>query len=188
MSHHGDLACDANVSWRSARVARAQAICGPPLDSPPGEKSQGNLDALTVTMMSHHRLLACDVIDCGRLALRSARACARHGPPLGSPLGEISLSRVRHEVIMIKTKSTQVSGRRASRASEARVASWQPFGDNSGCNHDAIMIRMMSHQWHSASDELVGGLSRRAWYVSEAWVTPRQSPRCASQDLITMQS
>ena len=28
---------------------------------------------------------------------------------------------------MIKTKSTQVSGRRASRASEARVASWQPL-------------------------------------------------------------
>ena len=74
MSHHGHLACDASVSWRSARVARAQAICGPPLDSPPGEKSQGNLDALTVTMMSHLRLLACDVIDCGRLALRSARA------------------------------------------------------------------------------------------------------------------
>ena len=70
MSHHGHLACDASVSWRSARVARAQAICGPPLDSPPGEKSQGNLDALTVTMMSHLRLLASDVIDCGRFGAR----------------------------------------------------------------------------------------------------------------------
>ena len=82
---------------------------------------------------------------------------------------------------MIKTKSTQVSGRRASRASEARVASWQPFGDNSGCNHDAIMIRMMSHQWHSASDELVGGLSLRAWGRAAPKLARRIRPRCGRQ-------
>ena len=54
-------------------------------------------------------------------------------------------------------------GRCAQQVSDARrAASWQPFGDQARCNHDAIMIRLVSHQWHSASDERISGLSARA--------------------------
>ena len=54
-------------------------------------------------------------------------------------------------------------GRCAQQVSDARrAASWQPFGDHARCNHDAIMIRLVSHQWHSASDERMSGQSARA--------------------------
>ena len=54
-------------------------------------------------------------------------------------------------------------GRCAQQVSDARrAASWQPFGDHARCNHDAIMIRLVSHQWHSASDERISGQSARA--------------------------
>ena len=54
-------------------------------------------------------------------------------------------------------------GRCAQQVSDARrAASWQPFGEHSRCNHDVIMIRLVSHQWHSASDERISGQSARA--------------------------
>ena len=33
----------------------------------------------------------------------------------------------------------------------------QPLGEQSRRNRDAIMIELMSHQWHSASDSLISG-------------------------------
>ena len=77
-------------------------------------------------------------------------------------------------------------GRLALRASEAQAASRRPLGEQSICDHDAIVIRLMSHHWRplgeqsrgdrdgimirlmsrrwpSASDALVAGGRARFW-------------------------
>jgi len=70
-------------------------------------------------------------------------------------------------------------GRRAWRASEAQAAGpplGGPLGEQSRGNHDALTIRLMSRQGHSASDKLVAG-GWRAWRASEAQAASRQPPR-----------
>jgi hypothetical protein len=72
----------------------------------------------------------------------------------------------------------EAGGRRAWRASEACTKRGpplgSPFGEQSWRNHDAIMVRLMSHHWHSASDALEAG-GRRAWRASKA-CTMREPP------------
>lgn len=70
-SHHWHLAGDATVadSWRFGAHARAGR--GPPLGSSFCEKSQGNHDALTITMTSPHVHSACSNVI---VSWRSARA------------------------------------------------------------------------------------------------------------------
>jgi hypothetical protein len=51
---------------------------------------------------------------------------------------------------------------RSQRASETRATSRQPLDKQSRRNRDAIRIRVMSHQWRSASVPLVSGLSAHA--------------------------
>jgi hypothetical protein len=43
------------------------------------------------------------------------------------------------------------------RTSEAQAAPRQPLDEQTRRNQDAIMIRVMSDRWRSASDELVSG-------------------------------
>jgi hypothetical protein len=50
---------------------------------------------------------------------------------------------------------------RSQRASETRATSPKPLDKQSRRNHEAIMIRVMSHQWRSASVERVSGRSAR---------------------------
>jgi hypothetical protein len=66
-------------------------------------------------------------------------------------------------------------GARGARA-KRRPPLGSPLGEQSRGNQDAIMIRLMSHQGHSASDALVAG-GRRAWRASEAQAASRRPPR-----------
>ena len=67
----------------------------------------------------------------------------------------------------------EAGGRRAWRASEACTMRWpplgSPLGEHTWRNHDAIMMRLMSHRWHSVGTQplmrsslLVAG-GRRTW-------------------------
>ena len=92
----------------------------------------------------------------------------------------------------------EVGGRRAWLNCERGVyEAWQrgpplgsPLGEQSQGNHDAIMIRLMGHHWHSASDENEAG-GRRAWRASEACTMrgpPLGSPSVSNHEVIMMQS
>ena len=51
-----------------------------------------------------------------------------------------------------------------------------PLGEQSWRNHDAIMIRLMSNQWHSASDAPVAGGRRSA----QVWRAIKRGPPLGS--------
>jgi hypothetical protein len=62
-----------------------------------------------------------------------------------------------------------------------------PLGEQSRGNQDAITIRLMSHQGHSASDSLVAG-GRLALRASEALAASGAAPSVISHDVIMKQS
>ena len=68
-----------------------------------------------------------------------------------------------------------------------------PLGEHTWRNHDAIMMRLMSHRWHSASDENEAG-GRRAWRASEACTMRGRvgrfsaAPSVSNHEVIMMQS
>ena len=73
-----------------------------------------------------------------------------------------------------------MGGRLALRASEALAASrHSSLGEHNHdvimMQHDHIMIRLMSHHWHSASDSLSLAGSMRPQRASDARTASRQS-------------
>ena len=72
----------------------------------------------------------------------------------------------------------EASERGAGRASRKPLGS--PFGGQSRCNHNAIMIRLMNHHWQPLSllDTLVAG----------GQAASRHSPSVGNHDVIVMQS
>jgi hypothetical protein len=61
-----------------------------------------------------------------------------------------------------------------------------PFGEQSRRNHDAIMMRSMSHHWHSASDALDAAVNARGARSSAGRLSA--APSVSNQDVIMMQS
>ena len=155
-------------SQRARRVSDARAASR--------QTSVSNRDVIMMQSSSGSSAITGDQLVMIVVSERSGRARVRevHERSAGR-LSAAPLSRCNHDAITIRLMSHQwhsasdelirgryAGDRRAQQASEARAASRQPLGELSRCNHDAITIRLMRHQWHSASDELVSRRSTRA--------------------------